>query len=112
WDNMAVGREYSDEALAKLSQNDVDNLSLVEQNAHFSFLPGKCSVSDHLRFGHAADTQCLEYSNAAGKCVKEAATTGEEGDVVQSGWIMDRIPGYTYWLDEFCDKVDDVWVTK
>ncbi|GAW14573.1 hypothetical protein ANO14919_039760 [Xylariales sp. No.14919] len=130
WDNMSVGREYSDEALAKLSQNDVDNLSLVEQNAHvsfemcqstcrqqprciqFSFLPGKCSVSDHLRFGHAADTQCLEYSNAAGKCVKEAATTGEVGDVVQSGWIMDRIPGYTYWLDEFCDKVDDVWVTK
>ncbi|KAI0460091.1 glycosyltransferase family 31 protein [Xylaria acuta] len=130
WDNMSVGREYSDEALAKLSQNDVDNLSLVEQNAHnsfemcqatceqqprciqFSFVPGKCSVSDELRLGHAADTQCLEYSNAAGKCVKEAATTGEDDDIVRSGWIMDRIPGYVYWLDEFCDKVDDVWITK
>ncbi|KAI0468697.1 glycosyltransferase family 31 protein [Xylaria cf. heliscus] len=130
WDNMSVGREYSDEALARLSQNDVDNLSLVEQNAHasfemcratceqqprciqFSFVPGTCSVSDDLRLGHAADTQCLEYSNAAGKCVKEATTTGEDGDIVRSGWIMDRIPGYVYWLDEFCDKVRDVWITK
>ncbi|KAI8953868.1 glycosyltransferase family 31 protein [Xylaria longipes] len=130
WDNMSTGREYSDEALAKLSQNDIDNLSLVEQDAHnsfemcratceqqprciqFSFLLGKCSVSNELRLGHAADSQCLEYSNAAGKCVKEAATTGEEDDIVRSGWIMDRIPGYVYWLDEFCDKVHDVWITK
>ncbi|KAI1130230.1 glycosyltransferase family 31 protein [Nemania abortiva] len=130
WDNMAIGKEYSDEALAKLSQNDIDNLSLVEQNAHtsfemcqatcqqqprciqFSFVPGKCSVSDELRLGHAADTQCLEYSNAAGKCVKEAATTGKEDDIVRSGWIMDRVPGYMYWLDEFCEKVHDVWITK
>ncbi|KAF2968922.1 hypothetical protein GQX73_g4644 [Xylaria multiplex] len=130
WDNMSIGTEYSDEELAKLSQNDIDNLSLVEQNAHtsfemcqatckqqprciqFSFVPGKCSVSDELRLGHAADTQCLEYSNAAGKCVKEAATTGEADDIVRSGWIMDRIPGYVYWLDEFCDKVSDIWVTK
>ncbi|KAI1156136.1 glycosyltransferase family 31 protein [Nemania diffusa] len=130
WDNMSIGNEYSDEALAKLSQNDIDNLSLVEQNAHasfemcqatceqqprciqFSFVPGKCSVSDELRLGHAADTQCLEYSNAAGKCVKEATTTGEDDDIVRSGWIMDRIPGYMYWLDEFCEKVHDVWITK
>lgn len=130
WDNMSIGREYSEEALARLSQNDVDNLSLVEQNAHasfdmcrttceqqpsciqFSFVPGTCSVSNELRLGRAADTQCLEYSNAAGKCVKEVAVTGEDDDVVRSGWMMDRIPGYVYWLDEFCDKVRDVWVTK
>ncbi|KAI1172827.1 glycosyltransferase family 31 protein [Nemania sp. FL0916] len=130
WDNMSVGREYSDEALAKLSQNDIDNLSLVEQNAHssfdmcqatceqqprciqFSFVPGKCAVSDELRLGRTSDTQCLEYSNAAGKCVKEATTTGKGDDVVRSGWIMDRIPGYMYWLDEFCDTVHDIWVTK
>ncbi|KAI0408897.1 glycosyltransferase family 31 protein [Xylaria palmicola] len=130
WDNMSIGREYSDEALAQLAQNDVDNLSLVEQNAHasfemcretcqqqprciqFSFIPGTCSVSEQLRLGRASDTQCLEYSNAAGKCVKEATTTGEDDDIVRSGWIMDRIPGYVYWLDEFCDKVHDVWITK
>ncbi|GAP83506.1 putative glycosyltransferase family 31 protein [Rosellinia necatrix] len=130
WDNVSVGREYSDEALARLSQADVDNLSLVEQNAHasfdmceatcrqqprciqFSFLPGKCSVSDELRLGRTSDAQCLEYSNAAGKCVKEAASTGEADDIVRSGWIMDRVPGYVDWLDESCDKVQDIWVTK
>ncbi|KAI0196891.1 glycosyltransferase family 31 protein [Astrocystis sublimbata] len=130
WDNMSIGREYSEEVLQEMSQDKVDNLSMVEQNAHnsfemcratceqqprciqFSFLPGKCSVSDQLRLGHTADSQCLEYSNAAGKCVKEAATTGEEDDIVRSGWIMERVPGYVYWLDEFCDKVHNVWITK
>jgi hypothetical protein len=130
WDNMSIGTEYSDEALEKLSQNDIDNLSLNEQNAHvsfdmcratceeqprciqFSFVPGKCSVSEELRLGHVAETQCLEYSNAAGKCVKAATASGKNDDVVRSGWIMDRIPGYVQWLDEFCEKVEDIWVTK
>ncbi|KAI1356689.1 glycosyltransferase family 31 protein [Xylaria sp. FL0043] len=129
WDNMSIGTEYSDEVLSKMSQNDLDNLSLVEQNAHtsfemcqtacrqeprciqFSFIPGTCSVSNQLRLGRASDTQCLEYSNAAGKCVKEVAATGVGDDIVRSGWIMDRLDGYSYWLDEFCDKVYDIWVT-
>ncbi|KAI1818462.1 glycosyltransferase family 31 protein [Poronia punctata] len=131
WDNMSIGTEYSEESLEKMSQNAVDNLSLIEQNAHvsfemcrttceqqprcvqFSFIPGKCSVSEELRLGRASDSQCLEYSNAAGKCVKEAVTTGKEGDFVRSGWIMERIPGYAQWLDAFCqDKVRGIWITK
>jgi hypothetical protein len=130
WDNMSIGTEYSNETYEKLSQNDKDNLSLVEQSAHlsfdmcqttcqgqprciqFSFVRGKCSVSEDLRLGHAAETQCLEYSNAAGKCVKVAETTGKDDDIVRSGWIMDRVPGYVDWLDEFCDEVDDIWVTR
>ncbi|KAI1435341.1 glycosyltransferase family 31 protein [Xylaria sp. CBS 124048] len=131
WDNMSVGREYSDEALAKLSPNDLDNLSIIEQYAHltyemceavckqqprciqFSFAPGKCSVSEELRLGHPAKkTQCLEYSKAAGKCVKEATSTGKEDDVVRSGWIMNRVAGYVYWLDSFCEAVENIWVLK
>ncbi|KAI2635478.1 glycosyltransferase family 31 protein [Xylaria nigripes] len=129
WDNMSIGREYSEEALAKLSPYDLDNLSVLEQNAHvsfelcqatcqeqprciqFSFIPGKCSVSEELRLGRAADVQCLEYSKLAGKCVKEAAITGKD-DIVRSGWIMDRIPGYLYWLDGFCETGHNIWVLK
>ncbi|KAI0390956.1 glycosyltransferase family 31 protein [Xylariaceae sp. FL0594] len=131
WDNMSIGTEYSEEALERMPQSAVDNLSLVEQNAHvsfdmcrsaceqqprcvqFSFIPGKCSVSDELRLGRPSDAQCLEYSNAAGKCVKEAVTTGKNGDVVRSGWIMERIPGYSQWLDAFCaDRVSNIWITR
>ncbi|KAI8632291.1 glycosyltransferase family 31 protein [Xylariaceae sp. FL1651] len=135
WDNMSIGTEYSEERLEKLSQNDKDNLALIELHAHvsfdmcqatcegqpkciqFSYVAGKCSISEELRLGHAAETQCLEYSNAAGKCVKTASATGKdtagsEGDnVVRSGWIMDRIPGYVQWLDGLCDGVENIWVT-
>ncbi|RYP16926.1 hypothetical protein DL765_004850 [Monosporascus sp. GIB2] len=98
WDNISTGAEYSDEALARFSYSNAktSGLSAPEREAHlsfdrcraacessppciqFSYSPGKCSTSNELRLGRAADSQCLEYSNAAGRCIKSGAAEGKD----------------------------------
>ncbi|RYP59103.1 hypothetical protein DL769_008677 [Monosporascus sp. CRB-8-3] len=137
WDNISIGAEYSDEALARFSDSDVERggLSPADRAAHlsfdrcraacesrplciqFSYAPGTCSTSNELRLGHAADSQCLEYSNAAGKCIKSGAAEGK-GDVsaerkssVRSGWVMSRVSYYVKNLDQSCDSPEgNDWV--
>ncbi|KAI1266775.1 glycosyltransferase family 31 protein [Xylariaceae sp. FL1019] len=120
WDNISTGHTYSKEALDRMSEDRKDSLTLMEQNAHhslemckatchakpdciqFSFQPGICSLSDQLRLGHPAESQCVEYSNAAGKCIK--AVPVEKDTTVRSGWMMDRVPRYAEKLDKLCDN--------
>ncbi|KAJ2985881.1 hypothetical protein NUW58_g5297 [Xylaria curta] len=113
WDNTPTGTEYSDEAFAKLSEEDRKALSETERKAQvsfdycravcenkpsciqFSYAPRKCIISNELRVGHAVESQCLEYSHVAGNCIK---TEDETQDVapnkelsVKSGWVMTRV---------------------
>ncbi|KAI1488943.1 hypothetical protein F5X96DRAFT_643002 [Biscogniauxia mediterranea] len=136
WDNISTGTKYSDEALKALSDEDRASLSLAEKEAHFSFekcrvvcesiftciqfsyVRGECSISNELRLGRAADSQCLEYSDAAGRCIKSGGKEGKDDtnlqDIgfVQSGWIMDRVSDYVQELDLSCDSPEgNSWVT-
>ncbi|KAI1082459.1 glycosyltransferase family 31 protein [Whalleya microplaca] len=135
WDNMSRGTDYNGEALAKLSGEERSTLTLTEREAHVSFdhcravceskptciqfshAPGKCSISDELRLGHATDEQCLEYSNAAGGCIKSGVAKEEdpansEDNLVRSGWMMDRVSDYVADLDQSCDRPEgNDWLT-
>ncbi|RYP64094.1 hypothetical protein DL771_008953 [Monosporascus sp. 5C6A] len=135
WDNISTGTKYSDEALAKLSDVERSGLSAAEREAHlsfgrcrtacesrppciqFSYTTGKCSTSNELRLGRAADSQCLEYSNAAGKCVKSGPAEGEDDGTVKrtssvrSGWVVSRVSDYVKSLDQSCDSPEgNDWV--
>ncbi|KAK8076848.1 hypothetical protein PG996_003018 [Apiospora saccharicola] len=89
WDNMAEGIEHSAEAFGRLPEEERGNLTYAERQApgsfegcrtlceckrdciQFSFSsPGRCVTSAELRLGHAADSPCMEYSNAAARCLK------------------------------------------
>lgn len=136
WDSISTEIKYSDESLGKLSDEERSRLSPVQQQApssfekcqaacesrpaciQFSYTPGKCFTSKELRLGYAAESQCIEYSSVAGKCVdsgvKEKANdaTHQEGNVVQSGWIMKRVSSYMQELDQPCDSIaGNGWVT-
>ncbi|KAI8955235.1 hypothetical protein F4801DRAFT_587060 [Xylaria longipes] len=133
WDNMPTGPEYSDEAFAKLSDEDRRALSETERKAQgsfedcqavckskpsciqFSYAPQKCIISNELRVGHAAESQCLEYSHTAGKCIK-TEENGARGVVankessVRSGWIMSRILESMGQMDQACNSLQgNVW---
>ncbi|KAI1329645.1 glycosyltransferase family 31 protein [Xylariaceae sp. FL0255] len=138
WDNMSTGTEYSKEKVDAMSPNNRDQMSLLELNAHtsidmcktlchgkpdciqFSFAPGRCSISTQLRLGRPADSQCLEYSNSAGKCVKTVPVSKSGGKTsqggessLQSGWMMDRIDNYARELDNHCaTPAGNDWILK
>ncbi|KAK7981275.1 hypothetical protein PG989_013732 [Apiospora arundinis] len=133
WDNMAFGTEYSTELLAELSDGNRNTLSLAERQAlisfehcrkvcesqpdciQFSFSQGRCATSKELRLGHAADSPCQEYSNAAAKCLKPSASRGNSlgssPDFIQAGWIMDRVAKYVERLDNSCGHVEKEWLS-
>lgn len=138
WDNLSAEIKYSEEATAKLSEGDKNMLSEPEREAHFSFgdcqrvcesvpsciqfsyVPGRCSISSELRLGHAVvESRCLEYSNAAGKCIKTEEAAQEDDDInpeeqhlTRSGWLMDRASEYVKELDQSCDSLGNGgWVT-
>ncbi|ETS76082.1 hypothetical protein PFICI_11469 [Pestalotiopsis fici W106-1] len=133
WDNLSSGREYSDAVLANWSDEQKTSLHQSEREAHFSFQHcrsaceskptclqfsfnnGVCFTSDELKLGHAVDSSCLEYSNAAGKCTKsskakvDATAPGKAG--IASGWIMSRVAKYVSDLDQSCqNKGEKDWV--
>ncbi|KAK8130790.1 hypothetical protein PG999_003170 [Apiospora kogelbergensis] len=132
WDNMAAGTQYSTELLADLSDADRNALSLAERQAlisfehcrraceskpdciQFSFSQGRCTTSKELRLGHTADSPCLEYSNAASKCLRPAAyrenSLGSSPDFIQAGWMMDRIANYVERLDNSCGHIEKEWL--
>ncbi|KAK8095003.1 hypothetical protein PG997_001688 [Apiospora hydei] len=133
WDNMATGAEYSTEAFAKLSEEDRRALSPAERQApgsfegcraaceskpgciQFSFSPGRCTTSTELRLGHAADAPCLEYSNAAAKCLRPAgprvdSLSSSPEEFIHAGWIMSRVSDYVKLLDGSCVRISEEWV--
>ncbi|KAI0156380.1 hypothetical protein GGR57DRAFT_491479 [Xylariaceae sp. FL1272] len=125
WDNMSEGTEYSHKAISKLSSKERTALSQVDKDAQesfekcrvaceskfscmqFSYVPGKCLVSDQLRLGHEAGSRCLEFSTATGQCTKHLED-GAQGasslnsTAVRSGWIMNRVLDMPRRLDEGC----------
>ncbi|KAF7540164.1 hypothetical protein G7054_g1617 [Neopestalotiopsis clavispora] len=133
WDNLSSGTEYSESALAKLSAEEKNVLDQTEREAHlsfqncrsacensptclqFSFNNGVCFTSKEVKLGHSVDSSCLEYSNAAGKCIKSSkegsdpAATAKPG--IASGWVMSRIARYVSDLDQSCqNKGEKDWV--
>lgn len=132
WDNMAAGVEHSAEAFAELPEEDRDALTYAEQQApgsfegcrtlceckrdciQFSFSQGRCTTSTELRLGHAADSPCLEYSNAASRCLKPAGprngTLSSSNQSIQAGWMMDRVTNYIEHLDGSC-ALSEEWVS-
>ncbi|KAI0532008.1 hypothetical protein GGR58DRAFT_523655 [Xylaria digitata] len=83
----------------------------------FSFAPQKCIISNELRLGHAAESQCLEYSHVAGKCIR-TGKDGVQGDApskestVRSGWVMTRVPEVLERMDQACSILEgSVWAT-
>ncbi|KAI3317844.1 glycosyltransferase family 31 protein [Xylariaceae sp. AK1471] len=135
WDNVSGGAEYSDEALAKLSDEDRAGLSPTERQAQVSFhhcraacesklsciqfshAPGKCFLSNELRLGHAVESQCLEYSHAAGKCIRTKGkgapdAVPDKESFISSGWMMNRVLDASKQIDQACQSPEgNDWVT-
>lgn len=133
WDNLSTGRQYSDEILSKFSKDERNMLTSTELEAHlsvdkcrsacigqaiciqFSYIPGVCSVSEELKLGHGSELQCLEYSSAAGRCIKPGThdvNTSVRVPAVASGWVMSRVEEYIARLDASCEVLgSNDWVT-
>ncbi|KAI1125202.1 glycosyltransferase family 31 protein [Nemania abortiva] len=125
WDNQSRGSEYSDEALAKLSDADRAAITQTERDAQASFeqcraaceskplciqlfySQGRCFLSTELRLGHAVQPQCVEYSYAEGRCVRMRDAEAldavlEKESFAKSGWIMSRILKVSEEMDSKC----------
>ncbi|KAI0909269.1 glycosyltransferase family 31 protein [Ustulina deusta] len=135
WDNQSRGTEYSDKALAKLSEGDRAALTQTERDAQasseycqaaceskpeciqFFYSPGQCFISNELRLGHAVEPLCVEYSHVEGKCVKiqDVSASGavlEKVSSTKSGWIMDRVRRASEEMDKACQSLNGHdWVT-
>ncbi|KAF2763539.1 hypothetical protein EJ05DRAFT_491337 [Pseudovirgaria hyperparasitica] len=92
WDNLSTDTEYN---IAKVAHKSFENCRAVCANRQeciqFSYSNGKCSVSANVKLGYPATSQCLEYSNAAGGCVRRAEVDANGGHGVSSGWMMERV---------------------
>ncbi|ORY11045.1 hypothetical protein BCR34DRAFT_664623 [Clohesyomyces aquaticus] len=122
WDNLSMEKEYSDEALRKLSEDGRKAISREERDAsvswkncraacesissclQYSYSPGKCSVSSEVRKGYEASSQCVEYSYAASKCIRTQAAAAEDQKkpMVRSGWMMEIISEFVKEMDLSC----------
>ncbi|KAI1109441.1 glycosyltransferase family 31 protein [Nemania sp. NC0429] len=127
WDNESRGTEYSDEALAKLSEADRAALTQEERGAQTSYeecwaaceskasclqyfhVPGRCFLSNELRLGHVVEPPCVEYSPKDSKCVKmqdgPASPGLEEPNITHSGWMMDRVSKAVKEMNDRCQSL-------
>ncbi|KAF3022496.1 hypothetical protein E8E14_011103 [Neopestalotiopsis sp. 37M] len=128
WDNMSsTGKEFSNGIMSKMTDGDIALLGQFERQAHFSYHhcqalceskpaclqfsynKGSCFISNELKLGHAVDSSCLEYSNAAGECVKSRNVEDQHRTVLgnigmTSGWVMSRVAKYVDDLDQSCQN--------
>ncbi|KAK8087437.1 hypothetical protein PG994_002411 [Apiospora phragmitis] len=134
WDNMAAGTEYSAEKFGKLSEDGRSALSSAGWQApdsfegcraacerktdciQFSFSHGRCTTSTEFRLGHAADSPCLDCSNAAAKCLepggyKESITSSNSEAFIQAGWMMSRVFNYVERLEGSCAHKGAEWIS-
>jgi hypothetical protein len=107
WDNLSVNREPGNTT----SLDECRALCEIKATClQYKYATNSCFTSDEVRLGEEAWKSCLEYSVAASKCVRWQYGT-QETDVVQSGWMLDRLPQYVDKMDSFCDGAEDVkWV--
>lgn len=132
WDNLATKTQYSEEAMLQLSPEQKQSLSKIEREAQYSFencravceskptciqfshSVGVCSISNELKQGYYSHSHCLEYSNAAGKCIRfkgtevEQHSLSESANPTRSGWMIDRLSDYIQEIDLDCHEDD--WV--
>lgn len=107
WDNLSIG------------SNTINTTSIgschvaCEAEAkclQYTYAAGTCLTSGKIRLGEEAQKSCVEYSAAASKCIRWLDST-QDGDVVQSGWMLDRLPQYLEEMDGSCHDVEDgKWV--
>jgi hypothetical protein len=72
---------------------------------------GKCATSMRVVLGEAASKQCVEYSNAASKCIRWQNDGGDGEQItgsIQSGWMLHRMRRYIEDMDNMCDQGE--WV--
>ncbi|KAI0855751.1 glycosyltransferase family 31 protein [Xylaria cubensis] len=135
WDNQSRELEYSNEALAKLSDTDRAALASAERGAQESFQhcqaaceskksciqffynPGRCFLSTELRLGQMVQAGCIDYSPKENKCVRVQDMGGSNAlskhtSAAVSGWIMDRVRQVTEEMDGACQSPGgNDWVT-
>tara|TARA_R110002003_G_scaffold1926_9_gene23769 strand:+ start:6826 stop:7992 length:1167 start_codon:yes stop_codon:yes gene_type:complete len=106
WDNLSMdietGTTESLEACQELCRAKDDCLQ-------YSFIAGICSTSTDIRYGNDSSTRCVEYSVAASKCIRWQEEVNE-GDIVQSGWMIERLAQYMERMDSLCQGKQNMWV--
>jgi hypothetical protein len=106
WDNLSMDVEVDDtgpfEACELLCHSKPTCLQ-------FSYAAGKCSTSTKVVLGESAKMRCVEYSDAASKCIRWQEGTQFAGSI-QSGWMMDRLEQYVMEMDSTCADEEVKWV--
>jgi len=107
WDNLFVdlepGNTTSLDGCRALCHTKATGLQ-------YKYATTSCFTSGEVRLGEEAWKSCLEYSVAASRCVRWQDGT-QDANIVQSGWMLDRLPQYVEKMDSLCDGTEDVkWV--
>jgi hypothetical protein len=105
WDNLSLDGEVADVGSMEECETMCQGKTRCFQ---WSYAGGRCSTSEEIRYGNEADRLCVEYSVAASKCVRWHEGSG----IVQSGWMLDRVPQYMEEMDSLCHDIEEgPWVT-
>lgn len=106
WDNLSIDLEPTDAA----SFHECRELCEAQRSClQFSYSDGKCATSSEVRYGNAARARCIEYSTAASKCIRRDEEQQNDSSI-QSGWMLDRVPGYMEEMDTLCaGDGNDAW---
>jgi hypothetical protein len=107
WDNLSLDPQPSDQkSLGECHAACEAKLDCLQ----YSYTAGKCSTSTEIRYGNEAKQSCAEYSVAASKCVHWQEES-QIGDVVQSGWMIARLPQYMEEMDSLCQETENaMWI--
>ncbi|KAH8730845.1 hypothetical protein GQ44DRAFT_421567 [Phaeosphaeriaceae sp. PMI808] len=107
WDNFSVGSESREVGSVEECYAVCKTQLTCMQ---YSYINGKCSVSTEIRYGNKADARCIEYSTAASKCVLWQEKD-RQGDTIQSGWMIERLPHYMNDMDGLCGEENiEMWI--
>ncbi|USP76041.1 glycosyltransferase family 31 protein [Curvularia clavata] len=126
WDNFSLDSIDSSSDSAAAVPSTADCEARCEANSaclQFSYetAAGNCATSTRVVLGEAARRQCVEYSSAAGRCVrwqgdgdddnKDSRMGNTTPGLVQSGWMMHRLQRYVEEMDSMCSQEKmSIWV--
>jgi hypothetical protein len=103
WDNLSLD-EHEAENVTSLDECRA-KCQARESCLQYRYVTEKCYTSDKIRWGENAWKVCAEYSAAAGQCVRWNEWV-EPNVNIQSGWMMERLPGYIAEMDSLCDGAE------
>ncbi|KAI0455553.1 glycosyltransferase family 31 protein [Xylaria acuta] len=115
WDNLSEGTEYKREAPVSFQHCQAACESKTSC-IRYSHAPGICFLSNELRLGHSTESQCLEYSHVAHKCIRkkkegEPYAVLDGKSFIRSGWIMNRVLDVAKQMDHECQGTEgNDWV--